>query len=83
MSEIVVKNPEWLIEQIEAGISGYLERESEHIIDSIKNGILEQIHDIMYLEHSESDATEGVTVSIEFTIPSPEECTKSLMGPYY
>jgi len=66
MSETVTKDPEWLIEQIEAGVMGYLERESENIIESIKNYIMEQIHGIMYLEHSESDAEGGATVSIEF-----------------
>ena len=79
MSETVTKNPEWLIEQIEAGIMGYLERESENIIESIKNYIMEQIHDIMYLEHSESDAEEGATVNIEFSVPTPGECARAIM----
>ena len=83
MSETVTKNPEWLVEQIEAGIQGYLERESERIIDSIRDYIMEQIRDIMYLEHSESDAEEGATVNIEFSVPTPGECAKAIMmGPY-
>ena len=79
MSETVTKNPEWLIEQIEAGIMGYLERESENIIESIKNYIMEQIHDIMYLEHSESEVEEGATVNIEFSVPTPGECAGAIM----
>lgn len=81
MSETVTKDPEWLVEQIEAGIQGYLERESERIIDSIKNYIMEQIRDIMYLEHSESDATEGAVVSISFEVPDPVECAKAVGVP--
>ena len=78
MSETITKDPEWLIEQIEAGIEGYLHDEQEHIIASIRDRIMDQIRDIMYLERSESDATEGATVNIAFEVPDLEECTRAI-----
>ena len=78
MSEIIDKNPEWLIEQMEAGIQGYLEEESERIIASIKSYILGQIRDMMYLEHSESDSEGDATVRISFEIPDPAECARAV-----
>ena len=78
MSETIMKNPEWLIEQIEAGIQGFLEEESERIIASIRGHIMDQIRDMMYLEHSESDATAGATINISFEVPDPAECARAI-----
>ena len=81
MSETITKDPEWLMEQIEAGIEGYLNDEQERIIASIKGRIMDQIRDIMYLERSESYATEGATVSITFEVPDPVECARAIGMP--
>ena len=78
MSETIVRNPEWLREQIEAGIQGYLEAESDRIIESIRGHIMNQIRDIMYLEHSESEAMGGATVNISFEIPDSAECARGI-----
>ena len=74
MTTVIMKDKDWLKEQIESGIQGFLENESEYLISLIKKYVYEQIYLAAIVPHSESDLDGPATISINISIPSPQRC---------
>ena len=78
MTQIVYKDEQWLKEQIQLGVQGYLDCEIERIAETVTEYVMRQIFNSSCAEYSESASQERGKVLIESSIPSPEECCQRL-----
>ena len=78
MTAIKSIKPEWLKEQIESGVQGYLECEIERISALVTKYVVQQIIDNLYLHHSEWPVDEDAEANIRIAIPDPYECLERL-----
>ena len=76
MTTVIMKDKDWLKEQIESGIQGFLENESEYLISLIKKYVYEQIYLAAIIPHSESDQEGCASISININIVAPESATR-------
>ena len=74
MTTVIMKDKDWLKEQIESGIQGFLENESDYLVSFIKKYVYEQIYLAAIIPHSESDQEGCASISININIVAPDKC---------
>ncbi len=76
MTTVIKKDKEWLREEIECGIQGFMEMN----MDSICSRIMEEIYKQIYLSacelNLESDSSAKLVIEID--IPRPDECARAI-----
>ena len=81
MTNHMEKSKEWLVEQIKAGVHGYMEVEKEDIIDVVSRYILESMILTACDEHAKNRIEENGELLIRIRIPIPKDCRLILDDP--
>lgn len=78
MTTVIRKDKEWLREEIECGIQGFIEMNMESICNTVMNEIYKQIYLSACEMNSESGADSPAKLVIEIDIPRPDECARAI-----
>lgn len=81
MTNHMERSKEWLVEQIKAGIHGYMEVEKENIMDIVSHFILESMIRTACDEHAKNHIEEDGELLIRIRIPIPKDCRLILDDP--
>ena len=80
MTIVIEKDKEWLREEIECGIQGFIEMNMESICNRIMNEIYKQVYLSACEMNLESEVDAPAKLVIEIDIPRPEECARAIYG---
>ncbi len=78
MTTVIRKDKEWLREEIECGIQGFIEMNMESICSTVMNEIYKQIYLSACEMNSEIETDAPAKLVIEVDIPRPDECAKAI-----
>ena len=78
MTTVIRKDKEWLREEIECGIQGFIEMNMENICDAVMNEVYRQIYLSACEMNIESEADAPAKLVIEIDIPRPDECARAI-----
>ena len=74
MTTVIVKDKEWLKEQIEKGIDSFLEMEYEYLVEMMMRYTYQQIYVSGCSLNSESPTDDPSELRIVIDIPDPDKC---------
>ncbi|GEM_PF-1216800 len=80
MTIVIEKDKEWLREEIECGIQGFIEMNMESICSRIMEEIYKQIYLSACEMNMESERDSPAKLVIEIDVPRPEECARAICG---
>lgn len=78
MTTVIVKNKEWLKEQIEKGIDSFFETEYDYLVDLMMRYTYEQIYVSGCSLNSESPTDYPAELRIVIDIPDPDKCIDTI-----
>ena len=81
MTNIIRKDKDWLKEEIECGIQGYIEMNWERLSNDIMKDVFRQLFLSACAVNMESENDEPAKLIIEIDIPIPDECAEAIDNP--
>ena len=78
MTNIIRKDNDWLKEEIERGIRGYIEMNLDNICNTIMKDVYKQLFLSACIETAEGESDEPAKLVIEIDIPDPELCAEAI-----
>ena len=79
MTEIIVKDMQWLKEQVRRGVESYLQLLSDDLAQAASEFVSAQLMQSCCCEHADSDTEEGAEVRIVIEVPSPGDCPETFL----
>lgn len=76
MTNIIRKDKDWLKEEIESGIQGYIEMNWEYLCNAIMKDVYRQLFLSACAVNLESENDDPAKLVIEIDIPTPDECAE-------
>lgn len=78
MTTIIVKDKDWLKDQIERGIQGFFDMEGEYFVNLMMKYVYQQIYLSGCGINSESETDDPAKLQIFIDIPVPDECIDAI-----
>ncbi|MBR4685962.1 MAG: hypothetical protein IKP04_05475 [Candidatus Methanomethylophilaceae archaeon] len=78
MTTVIMKDKDWLKNEIEKGIDSFLEMEYEYLIGLMKRYIYEQIYISGCSLNSQSPTDDPAELRIVIDIPDPDKCIDTM-----
>ncbi len=78
MANIIRKDKEWLREEIESGVHGFLEMNLENLCEAITKDIYKQLFLSACAANIESDDDGSSKLVIRIDIPDPDLCAEAI-----
>ena len=78
MTTVIKKDKNWLKEEIENGVYGYLDLQAESLSNIIMKYVYEQIYLSACAVNIESETDDPGKLIIEIDIPTPDECVDAI-----
>jgi len=74
MTKIVIKDMEWLREQVKEGVEGYLQIHSAQLASRASDVVMAQVLQSCCCERADSRGEEEAEIRIRIEVPAPSEC---------
>ena len=78
MTTIIIKDKEWLNDQIECGMQGFFDMEGEYFVNLMMKYVYQQLYLSGCGINSESETDDPAKLQISIDIPDPDKCIDTI-----